>query len=249
MSDIVVEQEGGVVTLRLNRPDKKNAITVAMYDALAQSLQQAGDDDAVRAVVILGAGDMFTAGNDLGDFMQRPPLGTDQPVYRFLQALSAFPKVVVAGVQGRAVGIGTTMLLHCDLVVAAQDALFSMPFIDLGLVPEAGSSLLFPRLVGPRLAAKHLILGTPFSAEEALRYGVATDVVPSGAVEDRAMELARQVAAKPQEAVRIAKTFIRDTEGSVMDRIDSEGAAFADRLQSAEAAEAFRAFFARKAAS
>lgn len=244
--DVQIAIEGPVMTLRLARPDKKNAITVAMYAALAEGLEKAAAEDSIRVVTILGEGDMFTAGNDLHDFMARPPIGTDQPVYLFLQAISTFPKIIVAGVRGRAVGIGTTLLLHCDFVVAGDDAMFTMPFIDLGLVPEAGSSLLFPRLVGPRLAAKHLILGAPFGAAEALSYGVASEVVPAASVGDRVKTLAAEFAAKPAEAVRIAKAFIRDTGGSVDDRIKAEGLAFADRLQSAEARQAFMAFFAKK---
>ena len=161
--EVLTTVDGPVMTLRLNRPDKKNAITIAMYAALAQGLEDAAVDEQIRVVAILGEGDMFTAGNDLADFMDVRPSGTDQPVFRFLRALSSFPKIVVAGVHGRAVGIGTTMHLHCDRVVAADDPLLSVPFIDLGLVPEAGSSLLFPRLVGPQRAAKHLILGDTFT--------------------------------------------------------------------------------------
>lgn len=249
MADVLTRIDGPVMTVRLNRPEKKNAITVAMYEALADSLSQAESDDAIRILVILGEGEMFTAGNDLHDFMARPPVGTDQPVYRFLKAISAFPKIIVAGVQGRAVGIGTTMLLHCDFVVAAENAAFSMPFIELGLVPEAGSSLLFPRLVGPRLAARHLIAGEPFDATTALSYGVAGEIVPADMLEERVQSLAAQIAARPAEAVRIAKAFIRDTDGSVDTRIEAEGRAFAERLQSAEAHQAFTAFFARKSAS
>lgn len=245
-SHVEVAASGPVLTLRLNRPDKKNAITVAMYAALADALEQAAGDDAVRVVTLLGEGDMFTAGNDLMDFMAARPEGDDQPVFRFLRALAAFPKVIVAGVHGRAVGIGTTMLLHCDLVVAAEGTLFSMPFIDLGLVPEAGSSLLFPRLVGPQRAARHLILGDAFDADTALAYGVVTEVVSPEKVAHRVAEMAAAVAAKPAEAVRIAKAFIRDSDGTVAERIAAEGKAFGERLQSAEAMQAFQAFFARK---
>ncbi|QPQ54031.1 enoyl-CoA hydratase/isomerase family protein [Allosphingosinicella flava] len=249
MADVLIATDEPVMTLRLDRPDKKNAITVAMYAALAEALERAAANDAIRVVAILGSGDMFTAGNDLHDFMAQPPVGTDQPVYRFLQAIAAFPKILIAGVQGRAVGIGTTMLLHCDFVVAAEDAVFTMPFIDLGLVPEAASSLLFPRMVGPRIAAKHLILGAPFDAEEALRYGVASEIAAAAALEARVAALAGEVAAKPAEAVRIAKAFIRDTGGTIMDRIEAEGRAFGERLQSAEARAAFLSFFAKKSAA
>ncbi|WP_106638821.1 enoyl-CoA hydratase-related protein [Allosphingosinicella vermicomposti] len=246
---ILSSLDNGVLTLRLSRPDKKNAITIAMYAALADALTQAAEDDAIRAVALLGDGDIFTAGNDLADFMAAPPVGADQPVYHFLTALNAFPKFIVAGVHGRAVGIGTTMLLHCDMVVAAEGTVFSMPFIDLGLVPEAASSLLFPRLAGPQRAAKHLILGEPFSADEALGFGLVSEIVPVSAVAERTAAIAACAAAKPQEAVRIAKAFIRDTGGSVQDRIEAEGLAFAQRLRSPEAMQAFQAFFNKKTAA
>jgi enoyl-CoA hydratase/carnithine racemase len=244
---ILIDTDGPVMALRLNRPDKKNALTHAMYSALAEALDRAAQDDSILVATILGTEGVFTAGNDLKDFMETPPVGADKPVYRFLRAISSFPKILVAGVTGPAVGIGTTMLLHCDLVVATPSAMFHMPFVDLGLVPEAASSMLFPRLVGPQLAARHLILGEPFDAETALRYGVIGEVVAEVALEPRVRELAARVAAKPPEGVRLTKRLIRSEAETVGARIEHEGELFARRLQSAEAAEAFRAFFEKRA--
>lgn len=244
MDHIVVASNGPVVELRFNRPDKKNAITGAMYAALADGIALAAGDPGARVVTIVANGDTFTAGNDLNDFMAAPPLDMDQPVFRFLRAISACVKPIVAGVQGAAVGVGTTLLLHCDLVVAAPDASFSLPFVDLGLVPEAASSLLLPRLIGPQRAAKHFILGEPFDAATALAYGLATEVADN--VEARVADIARRIAAKPPEAVRLTKAFIRADKDAVAQRMAEEGEAFAARLQSAEAAEAFRAFFEKR---
>jgi enoyl-CoA hydratase/carnithine racemase len=244
--EIVRAVNGPVMELRLNRPDKKNAITSAMYAALADALVAAADDHAVRVVTIGGNGDTFTSGNDLKDFQQVPPLDLDQPVFRFLNALSTFPKVIIAGVGGAAVGIGTTLLLHCDLVVAAPDAVFSLPFVDLALVPEAGSSLLLPMLIGKQLAAKHLILGDPFDAQTALGYGVVTEIVEADQLDRHVAKLARRIADKPPEAVRLTKRLIAGDTAPVQTRIAEEGALFAKRLQSAEAAEAFAAFFEKR---
>ncbi len=245
-ADILVEREGAVMRLRFNRPDKKNAITSAMYAALAEALEEAQADGAVRAVTLTGEGDSFTSGNDLKDFMAAASGGGDDlPVYRFLRILSGFAKPIVAGVQGNAIGIGTTLLLHCDLVAAAPDARFSLPFVDLALVPEAASSMLLPRLIGPQLAAKHLMLAEPFGAEEALRYGLVAEVARD--VDAAVTAMAARLAAKPPEALRIAKALIRADAEPVEARIAREGKAFGERLQSAEAAEAFRAFFEKRA--
>jgi enoyl-CoA hydratase/carnithine racemase len=247
MSDhILCDQNGPVMDLRLNRPDKKNAITVSMYAALADAFEAAAADPAVRVVTITGSGGLFTAGNDLKDFQESREGGPDMPVFRFLRAIASCPKIVIAGVSGQAIGIGTTMLLHCDLVIASTDALFSLPFVDLALVPEAASSLLLPRLIGRQRAAKHLILGEPFDAATAEAYGLVTEVCAPGALEERLTEIARRIAAKPPEAVRITKRLITTTEGSVADRTAEEGRLFEQRLQSAEAREAFTAFFEKR---
>jgi len=247
MSDhILVSSHRAVTQLRLNRPEKKNAITAAMYAALADALEAAAADEKVRVVTILANGDIFTAGNDLNDFLQAPPLDMDQPVFRFLRAISTFPKVLIAGVQGSAVGVGTTLLLHCDLVVAAPDAAFSLPFVDLALVPEAASSLLLPRLIGPQRAARHLILGDPTDAPTAFAYGLVTEIAAAGTLEARVEEIARRIAAKPPEAVRLTKSLLKREDEPVADRIAREAEAFASRLTSAEAREAFQAFFEKR---
>jgi enoyl-CoA hydratase/carnithine racemase len=247
--EILVTIRGPVMEIRLNRPDKKNAITVAMYAALADAFEQAAADAAIRAVTISGSsGGVFTAGNDIADFMAVRPGGEDMPVFRFLRAIAGCPKVVVAGVEGFAVGIGTTMLLHCDLVLAAPQTTFSMPFVDLGLVPEAASSLLFPRLVGRQRAAKHLLLCDPFDAETALGYGLVTEIVPAENLEDHLRTTADRIAAKPPEAVRLTKQLLIAPEDIVKERIAAEGALFEERLAAPEAAQAFAAFFARSQA-
>ncbi|MBA3677006.1 MAG: crotonase/enoyl-CoA hydratase family protein [Sphingosinicella sp.] len=247
MSDeILVSISGSISGIRFNRPETKNAITAAMYAALAEALDAAAADPKIRLVTIAAEGDIFTSGNDLKDFMAAPPLGMDQPVFRFLTAISNFPKPIVAAVGGAAIGVGTTLLLHCDLVIAAPGASFSLPFVDLALVPEAASSLLLPRLVGPQRAAKHLILGDSFDAATALAYGLVSEIVPEAELEDRLAAIAARIAAKPPEAVRITKALIKGPDEPVANRIAREAEAFAARLQSAEAAEAFKAFFERR---
>jgi enoyl-CoA hydratase/carnithine racemase len=247
MTDEILRSiDGPVMNIRINRPDKKNAITVAMYAAMADAFEAAASDPAIRVVTISGEGELFTAGNDLRDFQQSRAGGPDMPVFRFLRAIASFPKVVVAAVAGQAIGIGTTMLLHCDLVIAAPDAVFSMPFVDLALVPEAASSLLLPRLIGRQCAAKHLILGDPFDAETALRYGLVTEICTRDELQGRLARVAGRIAAKPPEAVAITKRLLTRTDGSVADRMAEEGQLFEQRLQSGEAAEAFRAFFEKR---
>lgn len=233
--------DGAVLTLTIDRPEKKNALTRALYTALAEALDGAAADDAVRAVVVAGSGGAFTAGNDLGDFLEDPPLTEDAPVFRFLRALAAFPKPLFAAVEGAAVGVGTTMLLHCDLVYAAPSAVFRLPFTDLGLVPEAASSLLLPLVVGPRRAAELLLFGERFSAEDAYRWELINGVVedPLAHAQDRA----RVLAAKPPEAVRLTKALLRRAPGgAVGETMREEGRLFAERLQSPEAQAAFAAF-------
>jgi enoyl-CoA hydratase/carnithine racemase len=237
---------GPVMEIRLNRPDKKNAITVTMYAALADAFEEAAREPAIRVVTVSGSGGLFTAGNDLRDFQQSREGGPDMPVFRFLRAIASCPKIVIAGVSGQAIGIGTTMLLHCDLVLASPSAIFSLPFVDLALVPEAASSLLLPRLIGRQRAAKHLILGDPFDAETALGYGLVTEICAEEKVETRLLEMARRIAAKPPEAVALTKRLITATEGTIGERMAEEGRMFEQRLLSAEAAEAFSAFFEKR---
>lgn len=239
--------DGAVAVLRFARPAKRNAITVAMYEALTAALAAAVADEAVRAVVFLGADGVFTAGNDLKDFMANPPTGEDSAVFRLLQALVDCPKPLVAGVDGAAVGIGTTMLLHCDLVVASDRARFQMPFVKLGLVPEGASSVLLPARVGMQRASEWLLLGEPFGAQEAHAAGLVNAVVAPAEVEARAMAYASALADRPPEAVRLAKALLRDPQRPMVhEALAREGAVFIERLQSPEAHAAFMTFFARK---
>ncbi len=236
-------------TLVINRPDKKNAITAAMYTSLAADLDAARHDDSVGAVVITGAGAVFTAGNDLRDFLENPPAGEDAPVFRFLTALAEFDKPLVAAVRGVAIGIGTTMLLHCDLVYVAPSARFQMPFVDLGLVPEAASTLLLPRLVGHRLAAQWLLLAEPFNAETAVSVGLANAVVPDEDVLAHAVTVAEILDAKPRNAVRHTKRLLRFDRADVLAAIRREVELFQEALRSSEARAAFTAFAQKSTAS
>lgn len=234
-----------VLTLTLDRAAKKNAITGAMYAALTDALVGAVDDPEVRAVVLTGAGGVFTAGNDLGDFLMDPPTGPESSVFQFLKAVSTFPKPLLAAVEGPAVGIGTTVLLHCDFAYAAPSATFKMPFVDLGLVPEAASSLLVPRLAGSARASELLMLGRAFSAETAREIGLVNAVAddPLAAAQQTAAEIAR----KAPEAVRLTKALLkRATAEAVGETIVREGELFVERLGSPEAQEAFSAFFEKR---
>ncbi len=242
---IRADRAGAVLRLTLARPEKKNALTGGMYAALADALDAAAADDAVRAVVLAGEGGAFTAGNDLMDFVMDPPTGADSPVFAFLRAVSTFPKPLVAAVDGAAVGVGTTVLLHCDLVYAAPTARFRLPFVDLGLVPEAGSSLLLPVAVGPARAAEWMLLGEPFGAADALVAGLVNEVVDDPLA--RATERAQTLAGKPPEAVRLTKQLLRrPLAEAVRATMEAEGVLFVERLASDEAQDAFAAFFARR---
>jgi enoyl-CoA hydratase/carnithine racemase len=240
-------QEVGILEIRLNRPDKKNAITVAMYAAMAERLAAAEADPAVRVVLFTGAGDAFCAGNDLKDFIANPPSGQDSPVFRFLRAISTATKVLIAAIQGPAVGIGTTMLLHCDLVVAARNARLSVPFVNLGLVPEAASSLLLPRLVGHQRAAELFLLGEPIDAATAQAYGLVNRVVEDDEVAATAQALAAQIAAKAPGAVRMVKKLMKSPTTTVPERMVEEAHDFGTQLASAELREAVGAFFEKRA--
>ena len=239
----------GVGRITLARPGKKNAIDAAMYAALEAALRSAASDDAVRALLIDAEGGAFTAGNDLADFQRERPDWHDTPVARFLGALSGAELPIVAAVDGIAIGIGTTMLLHCDVVVASTAARFQMPFTDLGLVPEAASSMLLPRLVGHQRAAALLLLGDSVDAPTLQAYGLVHRVVAPEDLHATALGLAQRLAAKPPEAMRQSKRLLRRAPEPVADRLAAEGVIFAERLISAEAKAAFETFFARRAGS
>lgn len=237
----------GVATIEIARPEKKNAITVDMYAAMAAALRSANADPAVRAVLITGQPGIFTSGNDLEDFMQRPKQGMDSPVFQFMKALTTSEKPVVAAVTGAAIGIGTTMLLHCDLVYVSDEARLAMPFTSLGLVPEFASSLVLPQLLGHVRAAEKLLLGDPFTAQDAVDCGIANAVLPAGEVVAHARRIAERFNALPPSAVRDSKKLMRRASAEkVLETIAVEGGVFQERLTSPEAREAFSAFFQKR---
>lgn len=244
---ILEERGNGVLTLRIQRPDKKNALTVAMYDRLREAVAAADADPDVRAILITGTADCFTAGNDLQDFLNNPPQGESSPVTRFLNALVRTQKPLVAAVEGVAVGIGTTMLLHCDLVYAGENARLQLPFVNLALVPEAGSSRLLPEMLGHRRAAELLMLGDMFDARRAVELGIVNATCPDGNAYAHAYERAQALAAKPPEALRLTKELMkRGQREMVRDQMQVESALFAERLASPEAREAMLAFMERR---
>jgi enoyl-CoA hydratase/carnithine racemase len=244
---VVTESAAGVVAIRMNRPDKKNAITVEMYDAMAKALADAERDPQVRVVRFEAAGETFCAGNDLADFMQKPPTGPDSPVFAFLTALASAKKPLVAAVDGLGVGIGLTMLLHCDLVYASDRARFRTPFVDLGLVPEAASSLLLPRLVGHTRAAELLLLGETIDARTALDWGIVNAVVAPAELAARAGAACAKLAAKPPTALKLSKQLLKESgHATVGERIVHEAGHFGRQLASAEVREAISAFFEKR---
>ena len=244
---VIITDDGAIRIVRLNRPAKKNALTDQMYETLAESLENAAVSKTIRCVVITGGPTAFSAGGDLQDFLHAAQHeGLRPQVMRFLHRLPHAGKPLVAAVQGVAIGIGTTMLLHCDYVVAAIDARFATPFVNLGLVPEAGSSLLMPRLMGTRRAFELLVMGRPLDADAAKAVGLVNEVVPAGEVEMEAMKAARQIAALPVEAVAAARRLIRGPTAEIVKRIDEEAEIFRMRIKSAEAKAAFEAFLTRK---
>ncbi|MFM0140271.1 enoyl-CoA hydratase [Caballeronia grimmiae] len=247
--DIVIERAQGVLSIVLNRPDKKNAITAAMYQEMADGLYEAEKDPDVRAVLLRGNGGAFSAGNDLEDFLNDPPKEQDAPVFQFLRRLSGMPKPVVAAVSGVAVGVGTTMLLHCDIVYAAKNAKFSLPFVQLGLCPEAASSLLLPRIAGYQRAAEKLLLGEAFSVDEAVSMGFVNGVVDVAELDAYAFERARRLAALPAASLRATKALMKGEQSAeVPARMDEEAAHFSRMLVAPEAREAFAAFFEKRKA-
>lgn len=243
-----IERTDGVLAISLARPDRRNAITVEMYSALAEAIEAAFDDESLRVITIGGEGQDFTAGNDLLDFLNALPRDSDDiPVWRLLRALARNQVPLIAAVQGNAVGIGTTMLLHCDLVIAEESARFSLPFVNLGLVPEAASSLLLPRLAGRRRAARYLLLGEPFGAREALDAGVVSHVVAEGELATALSETVARLLAMPADALRLTQKLLRrSTADEMLERIELENGHFAERLKSAEVKDAIADFFKRK---
>lgn len=244
---ILTTVDNGVMTIRINRPEKKNALTVAMYGTMGASLQAAESDNNVRVVLITGAEGIFSAGNDIMDFMQNPPFDVNSPVASFLMAIVKAQKPIVAAVNGVAIGVGTTMLLHCDLVYAGENARFHLPFVDLALVPEAGSSYILPRMMGHQRAAELLMLSNPFDAQTAREFGFVNEVLSDDEVEAKAMAVARDLAAKPPAALRLTKALIkRGSAEAVEETIYHELGQFRQLLQSPEATEAFTAFMERR---
>lgn len=241
------ETNNGVFTLQINRPDKKNALTLAMYQALTDGLNEAECDDSVRVVLICGTEDCFTTGNDMTDFLATPPTGLESPVFKFTSTISEMRKPVVAAVNGLAVGVGATMLLHCDLAYAGESAKFLFPFVNLGLCPEAGSSLLLPRIMGHQRAAELVLLGEVFKADKACSLGIVTEVCPDGDVRATAMSKALKLAAQPAESVRLTKDLLKRGYALALQQTKAEEVRlFVERLKSPEAAEALLAFKERR---
>lgn len=243
---ILISVKDHIQLIRMNRPEKKNALTQAMYGAMADALLAAETDASIRVTVITGTADSFTSGNDIMDFLQNPATGEASDVNRFLQALAKIEKPLIAAVNGLAVGIGTTMLLHCDLTYASTDASFMLPFVNLALVPEAGSSLLLPRMLGHQRAAELLMLGEPFTALKARESGIVTDIVSAVELEETALSAAAKLATKAPSAVRLTKALMKGNSDDVLNQMKKEGSVFAERLTSPEAREALQAFTERR---
>ncbi|WP_431700756.1 enoyl-CoA hydratase-related protein [Pseudomonas sp. BR20] len=245
---ILLQRERGLLTLQLNRPDKKNALTRAMYSQLAQALEQADADPDINAVLIQGSSGCFTAGNDIGDFLEQPPSDLDSPAFHFMKSLLNCRKPVIAAVAGAAVGIGTTLLLHCDLVYISRDARLRMPFVNLGLCPEFGASLILPRLLGHAKAAELLLLGEGFTGEQAAAWGIATEALGSGeAALAKAREMAERFEALAPGAVQVSKQLMKSVDREQLRQvIEEEGALFVQRLKSPEAIAALSGFMDRR---
>lgn len=243
-----VERRGPVLSVTLARPERRNAITVAMYAALADAIEQSAGDASIRLITFRGEGQDFAAGNDLADFLDASTREGDEiAVWRFLRVLAACETPIVAAVHGNCVGIGTTMLLHCDLVIAEDGTRFSLPFVDLGLVPEAASSMLLPRLAGRRLAARYLLLGEAFGVEEASSIGLISHRAAAGDLDRVFGEIIGRLLAKPPGALRETQRLLRDgARDEIMERMRLEGGVFAERLKSPEVKEAITAFFEKR---
>jgi enoyl-CoA hydratase/carnithine racemase len=246
-NEILTHAERGVMTITINRLDRKNSITSAMYGAMADALASAEADAAIRVVVLQGHETVFSAGNDIGDFLDKPPAGRASPVFRFLRGIATFPKPLLAAVCGPAVGVGTTMLFHCDLVYAGDNAAFSMPFVNLGLCPEAASSLLAPQMLGYHRAAEALLLGEPFMAEAALEVGLVNRVVPPTEANGVAQAAAKKLAAKPISSLVETKRLMKKGQRQlVLQQMEEEGESFGRMLGEPAAKEAFGAFMDKR---
>jgi enoyl-CoA hydratase/carnithine racemase len=247
MPDIFISNDGPVRKIRMNRPEKKNALTLAMYEAMAAAIEDANKSESVKCLVIAGAPEVFCAGNDLNDFIAMARSGgLADPIIKFLHTLARCEKPLVAAVSGAAVGVGTTMLLHCDQVIAGDNAVLLTPFVSLGLLPEAGSSLIAPRLMGHARAFSLLVMGKPLTAEEAKAAGIVNAVVPAAQVDAQALTVAREIAALPPESVTAARRLMRGPVEEIVARIDAEAESFKTRLASPEAQKALAAFLNRK---
>lgn len=248
MSEAIrIESSDGIFHIEIARPEKKNALTAAMYRVLADALARAEADSAVRVILISGAGGNFTAGNDLADFLETPPMEKDAPVFRFIDGFANLQKPFVAAIEGVAIGVGTTMLLHCDLAYAGSSARFALPFANLGLTPEAASSLLLPLRAGHARAAEMLMLGEVFSAQAALDAGIVNAVVPDGHVLEHALERCRKLITQPAASLRLTKQLMKRAQQALInDTMYVEADVFKQRLVSPEAKEAFGAFFEKR---
>jgi enoyl-CoA hydratase/carnithine racemase len=247
MSDIVTERSNGILRIEFNRPEKKNAMTAGMYTRLADIFNEAGKDEETRVVLWHSAGDAFCAGNDMGDFLKNPPGSGESPQSRLMDAFVRFEKPIVVAVQGAAVGGGTTMLTHCDVVYAGEGAKFQLPFINLALVPEFGSSYSLPARIGYLRAAELFLLGEPFGAARAAELGLVTRVVPDERLFATAMETAKKLAAKPSGALRASRRLLKQGFiDQVKAAIEMEGREFSERVRSAEAKEAISAFLEKR---
>lgn len=245
--DILTSKANGIFTITFNRPNKKNAITAAMYQIMADALKEAESDAEVRAILLTGKQEIFTAGNDLEDFMKNPPQKRNSPVYQFMHNLIHATKPVVAAVSGPAVGIGTTLLMHCDFVYAADNAKFSMPFAKLGLCPEFSSSMLFVQIAGYQRAAEKLMLGEAFSAQEACAMGLVNKVLPTAEVFAFAQAQAAKLVALPTSSLRATKRLMKGKQlTAIKAKMEEEGQLFSEMLGSKEAKEAFTAFFEKR---
>lgn len=245
IDDIETSRDGATLIVKFARPAKKNALTIAMYERLNTVLTDAAKDPSVRAIVFGSTSETFTAGNDLGDFMQNPPTGESSPVFRFISALSTYEKPLIAAVDGKAIGLGLTMLLHCDFVYATERTSLVAPFVNLGLVPEAASSLLLPRLIGHVRAAEVLLLGEPLSASQAHAWGLVNALTTPDQILPRALATAKKLAERAPTAVRLSKALLKDAD-AIKRRMQQEGELFVQQLQSPEVAEAIGAFFEKR---